>query len=323
MKRHDRLLRTGVALGIFAILFSNIHPRDILRAFGGADPRFLAVAVLLLLPNILLQVLKWDFVMKQGALGTDRRDAALSLFGGFFLGVASPGRTGELARGVFVEGCSSVRIASLTIVDKGFNQVIVVIAGLAALVMLLPWPYAIAPIIAEMAVFIIVFNVHRLEPHLERLLHRFTRSERVDNTLAAFDALSARSVGVMLVYSLLFYGVYTVQFYLMVRAFTDLPVSAAVKTLPVVYLLQLALPVSVGDFGVKEMATVHLLAPFGVSGEFAFGATFANNLLTFLVPSIAGGFIVLFLHRLHGKEDPSSNDHTPRQSGNTRHRAVS
>jgi len=323
IRRHAAFVRITVVVLLFALLLKNIHPRQIVRAFMQADPACLGTAVLLLVPNMLLQVLKWHFILGTGDSKTRLRDAAVSLVGGFFLGAASPGRTGELARGVFIPAQSGVKIASLTIVDKGFNQAMVVIIGLFSLMLLLPWPLAIVPILLEAVILIVLFNIHRLEPHLERLLHRFTHSERVDNALAAFDALSTRSVTVMLFYSVAFYAVYVAQFYFFILAFSDLSAFVALKTLPVVYLIQLALPISVGDFGVKEMATVKLLSPFGISGEFAFGATLTNNVLTFLVPSIAGGIIFAFFHPKRDPEAPSSGGRTVRSSGNRHRRAVS
>ncbi|MCD6307745.1 MAG: flippase-like domain-containing protein [Candidatus Latescibacteria bacterium] len=323
IRRHATLVRIAVVFLLFALLLKNIHPRLIARAFMQADPFYLGIAVLFLVPNIFLQVLKWHFILGTGGAKARLRDAAVSLVGGFFLGAASPGRTGELARGVFIPGQSGVKIASLTIVDKGFNQAMVVIVALFSLMLLMPWPLAVVPILLEAVVLIVLFNIHRLEPHLERLLHRFTYSERVDNALAAFDTLSTRSVTVMLFYSVAFYSVYVIQFYFFILAFSDLSVFVALKTLPVVYLIQLALPITIGDFGVKEMATVKLLSPFGISGEFAFGATLTNNVLTFLIPSIAGGVIITFFHPKRDPEAPSSDGRTIRSSGNTHRRAVS
>jgi len=278
-------------LVLFVLLFRMVRPGDILAAFHEADPFLLTLAAALMIPNLALQVLKWHFILRVVEPRPPLSATLESVFGGFFLGAASPGRTGEIARGVFFPGHSMLRIASLTLVDKGFNQLTVIVLGLFSLAFLLPWPFSLIPVAADVLIIAAVLGIHRLRPFLEKLLHRFVHSETIDNALAAFDALSPGTVVGMLCYSVAFYSVYVLQFYVMTVAFTDLTVIVAVKTLPVMYLINLVLPVSFGGFGVKETAAVYLLGPFGMSGGAVFGAALLNNVLTFLLPSLAGGVV--------------------------------
>ena len=295
IKRHTVIIRLVIVIVLFTVLFYNIHPRKVVAAFGQAKPIFLLFASSLLIPNILLQIFKWNYIVRTHSPKPNFKTVAVSVLGGFFLGASSPGRTGELARGVLMPGHSLIKIASLTIVDKGFNQVIVVIVGLFSLMLLLPWPMSLLLLAGDLILLIILFNIHRLKPGLERFLNKFTHSERVDNALAAFDALSLKKVLGMLAFSIAFYLVYVTQFYLMILSFVHVPLIIALKTLPIVYLIQLTLPVSFGDFGIKEMATVKLLVPFGIAGEFLFSATLTNNVITFFFPAICRWDYLCFL----------------------------
>ena len=300
IKRHSVLVRLAVVLVLFALLLHNIQPVKIITAFGQAKSSYLIYGLVLMIPNFLLQIFKWDYILRTLSPRPSFRSAAVSVLGGFFLGAVSPARTGEFARGIFMPGQSLVRIASLTVVDKGFNQATVVILGLFSLGLLLPWPLSITPFLVGVFVIGVLYNLYRLKPGLESFLHRFTHSERVDNALAAFDALSPNTVAGMICFSIVFYLIYAAQFYLMLLAFVHVPLITALKTLPVVYLINLILPVSFGHFGVKEIATVKLLTPFGISGVFVFSATLTNNVITFLLPGIVTGIMVAFYR--HGKK---------------------
>jgi len=294
IKRHPGKARLGVVIILFSILIYSIHPAEIMAAFKQARPSYLLYAAVLMIPNLLIQLFKWKFLLKDLNPKPSLKTTAFSLFGGFFLGASTPGRTGELARGLLIPGHSKIKIASLTFVDKGFNQLIILMFGLCILGMVIPWPFSIIPFVIEILIIGIMLNIHRTRPYLERFFHRFIKSERVDNVLAAFDALSVRVAFGMIIYSIVFYSIYSFQFYCMIRCFSDFSLVNAMKTIPIIYALNTMFPVGIGDFGVKEMAAVHVLAPFGIAGGPAFSATLTQNVLTFLVPSLIGGIVFIF-----------------------------
>ncbi len=323
LKRHSTVIRLIVVSVLFTVLFYTVSPGMIIDAYRRADMRFLTIAIAFMAPNILLQIFKWHFVLRVINPRPSLRRAALSVLGGFFLGAGSPGRTGEFARGVYFKGISLVRLASLTIVDKGFNQMLVVIVGFIALSFIVPWPFSLIPLAFDAALLFLLMRLHRLRPVIKRILDRFTHSGMVDNALAAFDALSSETVIGMVIYSLAFYAVYAVQFYITVLAFTDIPAVVALKTIPVVYLVNFLLPISIGDFGVKEAAAVHLLGPFGIQSGPVFAATLLNNVLTFFIPSVVGGILTLLYRPERGHGVPASDDRTDRESAPSHHRVVS
>lgn len=306
-RRYPLAWRLAVLMVLFGILFSSIRPADIAGAFREARPRYLVIVLLFLVPNLFLQVYKWYFLLGTVSPRPSFRQVSASLFGGFFLGAVSPARTGELARGLFIPGHSPVKLASLTALDKGFNHVTTYTASFIALFIALPWPLKLFPLTAQIVLAVLFMRFHRFRPVLERFFSRFSGEKTVGHLLAAFDALSPRTVAGMTALSVLFFLVYTTQFYFIILCFTDLPWTAAVKTIPLIYAINLVMPVTIGDLGVKEMASVQLLGPFGIPGAAAFSASITQNVLTFIVPSLAGG-VILFTrrHAPHPNEAPSS-----------------
>ena len=252
IRRHPVKVRIVMVCILFTILIYNVRPGEILAAFRQARPLYLMYALILLIPNLMLQFLKWHYLLKDFNPRPPFTTTVKSVLGGFFLGASTPGRTGELARGLLIPGHSKIKVASLTIVDKGFNQIITYSFGLLSLGYVLPWPFLLVPIIVGVFFIAILINIHRTRSPLERFFHRFTKSERVDNILAAFDALSVKKVMGMLAYSIPFYGVYTFQYCCLIRCFTDISIIFAMKTIPLIFMINTMFPIAIGDFGVKE-----------------------------------------------------------------------
>ncbi len=314
LKRNPGKARLGVVVILFSILIYSIRPTEIITAFKQARPFYLMYAIVLMIPNLLLQLFKWRFILRDLNPKPSLKTTAVSLFGGFFLGASSPGRMGELARGLLIPGHSKIKIASLTIVDKGFSQLMIYLFGLTALGFTLfsfsiPWSVSVIPFIVEVAIIGILFNIHRTEPMLERFFQKFTHSERVDNILAAFDALSVRTILGMFAYSIPFYLTFTFQYYCTICCFSDVSLITAMKTIPLIFFFNSMLPIAIGDFGVKEFFAVHILDRYGIAGGPAFSATITHNVLTFLVPSFIGGIVFTFSHSQKSQEAPASDVH--------------
>ncbi len=308
LKRNPIKTRLTIVVVLFSILIYNIKPAEIVTAFKDARPRYLIYAILLMIPSLFLQFLKWRFILLSLKPTPSLKTTAVSLIGGYFLGASTPGRTGEIARGVLVPGHSPLRTASLTVVDKGFNQIMILIFGLTAMGFMFSWPFRAIPFLAAIVIITIILNIHKTRPRLERFFHRFTHSETVDNALAAFDSLTwTKAVG-MLVITAVFYATFTLQFYFLIRCFSDFSLLNGIRTIPVIYVINTMFPVGIGDFGVKEMAAVQVLGPFGIEGGPAFSATVTQNVVTFILPAVIGGIVFMFANPRKNQEDSPSDD---------------
>jgi uncharacterized protein (TIRG00374 family) len=304
-----------VVIALFALLFHMVKLSDIAAALKQARPQYLVLVLLLLPLSLCLQVLKWNYILGAVKPKPPLKSVIVSLFGGFFLGAVSPARSGEIARGFLVPGHSRMKIASLTLLEKGLNQAMIYSFGLIALVFLLPQQFKSLPIFAEILLVVMLFNIDRLRPYLVKIVRRFSTEDTARNSLAAFEALSAGKTGIMLFLSLIFYLIYSIQYFCLFLCFTDLAWQTACKTIPVIYLVNVILPISVGDLGVKEMTSIKLLAPFGIAAGAAFSASLTQNLLTFIIPSIIGGVMIAVPRLRPHREALPSDDYTVPESG--------
>lgn len=303
------VIRIIIVAALFAVLLNMIRPAEIIDAFSKAQIHFLALAAIMMIPKILLQILRWNYLL--GTLDPKPAFGAgiVSLFGGFFLGAVSPARTGELMRGFWIPGHSRLSIASLTLVDKGFNHFMILSAGLLALSFTVSGPVKFLFWSTEVILILITMSICRLKSFWERQLDRFFNKITVEQALAAYDALSFRRFLTMFAFTLCLYLIFVTQYYVIILAFVDMPAAIAVKSLPVVFFIALVLPFSFGGFGIKEMTAVTLLSTYNYEGGPILSASLTQNFLTFLLPGIAGG-IMIMLHRFpQTQEVPSSSAH--------------
>ncbi|MFC1606822.1 lysylphosphatidylglycerol synthase transmembrane domain-containing protein [Candidatus Latescibacterota bacterium] len=300
LRRFSTILRLIVFIALFSVLVYKIQPSEILSAVVDARPQFLAIALGIAMVKIAVQVLRWYYLLGTLDPRPSLKDTVVSLFGGFFLGAVTPSRTGELARGMWMTGYSQIRLFSLTVVEKAGNQAVVLIAGLVTLSYILPWPYRLLPVAGAMLLVAAILSVFRWEPFWERQLSRVFSPKTVEQTLTAFIALSPERLLAVLWMSLAVYTCYSLQFYFVLKSVTDITIPLALKTLPIIYSADILLPVSMGDFGVKEAASVTLLGPHGVKGGAALSAAVMQNVLSLVIPGIIGGVIIARLRRRNG-----------------------
>lgn len=294
VKRFSVPIRIILVLALFTFLIYRIKPFEILIAFKSIKPHYLLMALFLMIPNIFLQFLKWKIILGETDVKASNGIVIKSLFGGFFLGAFSPGRMGEIARGVFIPGQSRLKMASLTAFDKGLNQVTVFLTGLLALSLHFQGFLKIIPLILFFIAVIILKNIILLRPFLEKIFKKFISAEKTGNLLSIFSMLKSGRLFLLSIISVLFYITYSFQYYFLLRSFSTISITQALKNLPLIYLINLLMPLGIGDFGIKETAAVFLLGAEGISGGSAFSATIVNNFMTFVIPSFIGGMLILF-----------------------------
>ena len=309
IQHHARILRIIILAVLLTILLSSVKLTEITTAFTQIRSHYLLFALIIAAVKILLQLARWHFLL--GALDPKPSlwNAVVSLFGGFFLGAVTPSRMGELARGLWIDGYSQVSVLSLTVIEKGFNQAVIVFFGLLSLGFVLPWPVGLIPVAGELLLAVGLFSVYRIRPFWKRILSKFFSAETVENTLAAFTAISPDRLVVMLCLTLAVYCSIILQFYVVLRGFYHVPLEIALRVLPLIFFVDILLPFSFGDFGVKETASVTLLGYYGIGGGIALSASFTNNVLSLLLPALIGGIIVVMNRFRRGRGAPSSSAH--------------
>lgn len=285
-----RVLRLLASALLLAGVVVYVSLAGLFEAFATADVHWIAAAAALVPAGVVLQWLKWRALLRCVAPEVGERDVVRSLLAGFGLGLVTPGRLGEIGRGLAVPGVGRSATV-LAAADRLLSSVVTVGLGALAATLAWPgrWPLALAAVMALVAGALLALG------------QRLARRRWVADLRAVLVLVSWRAWSLCAGASLLFNFVFFAQLFLLVRAAGEVPAAAALA-IPVVFALKALAPVSFLDLGVREGAAVGVLGAFGVGAGAALQAALLLMALNVLLPGVAG-LLVLGDWR---KRDPSA-----------------
>ncbi len=198
----------------------------IILALKYSNKRIIAFVFFLTVLNIYFQYKKWKVVFYSLIGVTERKKILLSLFYGFSGGIATPIRIGEyFGRKLPFENTSLMKITIATIVEKFASLVLVILIGSVTFLMFLYQYYSVpflvpVGIITVFALLIIMMfyfkNTNSLKRILHKLIHRFKFVHNLVTELKYVKELGQRGLIKLIIYSLLFYFTYILQYALLV-----------------------------------------------------------------------------------------------------------
>jgi len=286
-------IKFGIMFVVLALLIAKIHPASILAALSEVNRKMVLWVLLLLVPNLGVQGLRWGYLVRRVEREAGIREIVASLLVGFSFGLVSPGRVGELVRGAYVRGESRLRMVGLAAVDKIYQVATVVIAGMISLILIKPLAIGMVALgIICLVLWECSNNLNLLKKLLLKISSIFHFTQKLSLMVEGFESLSRKSSVVVLGLSILFYAIYFTQFYFLVLAFSPFPLMAAVRTIPLVFLFKTVLPITPVDIGVREATSVLLFSQYGVDKACAFNAAFLLFVINVLLPALIGVFFI-------------------------------
>lgn len=269
----------GLVLLVGAVL-RQVEWSAVRSSYRGVSPLAATAAITAVLAAMTLRLWKWRLQVR--ALGL-RRNSDPALARGFLLGVllgaVTPLRLGELYRiaaAAAHEGPDAhARAAAGVVLDKGY-ELFVVLATLAlgALLAGMPGWSTLAGAVA-LAVGWLVFATPRA-PARGPLARPWAMMAAAKQSLARSERAA------LLTATLAAHALNVTAGLLIWRAFGSLSIADFVVRIPLITLLN-TLPITVGGFGLRELAAIELFGPIGfpaaAAATAAAGLFFAANIL--------------------------------------------
>lgn len=140
-----------------------------------------------------------------------------------------------------------------------------------------------------------------------RLISRLIRSEKVLGKLRFLQRLHTKQMLGYLLIAALRYGVYSTQFYLLVRAFMpDVSVVAGYAGVALTFFVKFIMPpVTLLDLGIREGAAVFFLGQLGIAEAAAFNAALLVFCINIMLPAIIGLPFIFKMRFRTGKAEGS------------------
>jgi uncharacterized membrane protein YbhN (UPF0104 family) len=295
-----------IALGLLVYLVYAVNFQEILTAIKQANVYLISAAFLLSIVNIYLQFYKWKITANVVLQETHNSKIWLSLFYGFSAGVFTPARIGEyFGRALVFKNHSLLQVTLATLLDKFFLLLLVAFFGSISSILFIHYFYHVT-FYLTVGLFILVFALFYLffwmilnDKFWDNIFFSKLRDSIKLNWLfekiKVFRTLDKKYSTKMLLVSLSFYLCFLVQYAVLVAAFSNH--SSYFEYFWAGNLMMFAKtiipPVSLGELGIREGASVFFITQLGESASTGFNASIFLFFINVLIPSLIGLTLLL------------------------------
>ncbi|HMN16266.1 MAG TPA: lysylphosphatidylglycerol synthase domain-containing protein [Ignavibacteriaceae bacterium] len=302
------IAKAAIALGLLYYLINSVNLNEIISAIKNADIVLLSIAFALSILNIWFQFYKWKLTSNVILQENKNSRIWLSLFYGFSAGVFTPARTGEyIGRALAYKDKSLLAVTLATLLDKLFLLMMVAFIGSLSSILYLHYYYNITyyiTIALFLTVFILfylailmIFSAEFWDNFLFRKISKSKKFKWLFEKIKLFHLLDKKYAVKMIFVSFLLYTCFIIQFAFLAAAF-----SSHYDFLNYIWAGNLVMfaktiipPVSFGELGIREGASVYFIKQVGGTASTGFNASIFLFLINLLLPSLFG--LILLLKR--------------------------
>lgn len=304
MKKENflKISRIIIAIALIVYLFFFLELENIISSLKNVDLFLFSFALFLLLPNLFFQFLKWKYLLNSVLDFKDNNKILRSLLVGLSSGIITPMRVGEYyGRSLDLKNKTITEVATLTFIDKLFVLLTVIVVGGQFFVFFLSKFFQLNIFIqfigsATLLLFLFVpFGIiHFKDSNMINRLKKINLANKLFLKTASLNKINNKIVLVTFVYSVIIYSIYTMQYAILISAFSINPDFHNNFLLSNVTMFSKAIipQISFGELGVRESTSVFYSSYFNVLGAAAFNASVLIFVINLLIPSIAGFFFI-------------------------------
>lgn len=313
-RRHSRFIRVffftlkiSITVFLLTVIIHKIQPQEIRADWQSVNGAILALGLLMTIPNLLVQHLKWRYLARLVDPAVTHRDIFRSLLCGFSIGLITPGRLGEMGRGWFLESAAKPQMIGMGIIDKILSLMalsLISVAALAGMVVIHEFPFTVIyGLLLTLAglfmafMLIIIFSPNRIRymvRNSKRAVYRLPWRNKLFALLSAVDNFKRKHFLPAMSYALLFQVIVLMQYYVILSAFSEANPVSVMALSSLAFFGKAILPVAVMDLGVREGALIYFLSRLSVPVSSVFNASIFLFLTNVLLPGIVGSFFFIY-----------------------------
>lgn len=284
-------LRLAIALVALLVIYRIFRTGNAALFPRQLAPAWFTAGLALVAGNLGLQVFKWHLLLRRLDPGISISRAAISFLGALPVGLLTPGRLGEMARALLLPEHDWRVVSYLAVVDRLISLAAIVACGAIGLVFALPDPgrwLKLNPLSVGIVLAILLFLLMWLR--LPRLRSMRKRSgQRICKKLGLRSDLRLRPLlPALFGISLIFVLTFSTQQVFFVKSFENMAFVEGLLAAFSTHLAKIALPISLGDLGIREGAAAYFFQRAGVSPQAAVAAALLLFLVNIALPALAG-----------------------------------
>lgn len=267
-------------------------------------PGILGLGMLMAVVNFVFEFIKLRWFTMAFRRGLSYQEIMKAMCIGYVLGFVTPGNVGSLGKGLFLPTIGKLRGTLAVLADRMVTTSIIFVWGTIALILLADSPFNPLgdwawKVIGVQIVVLTLLGVFFLFPEqMVRIFIRFPYLNRLKNHLPqAAEVLHSFSLSRIIagaVLATLWLGIVTVEYGFLLSAFGQNIDFYVLLFIPVMLMLKIVLPLTVGDLGVREGLLLFLFKVSEIVPEVVFLVSLTVFFLNSLIPSAWG---LYFLRR--------------------------
>jgi len=283
-----KLLLTVIVLGV---LINILEYEKLINEYKKADLFYLFIATFSVPFIIGFRSLKWKILLQSYWDEITIVDAITSYLSGFAIGILTPARVGEFTRTIFLPNKDKVKVVNLVLLDRYCELVIMIFLII---------PGSIHYLGIKTGVFIFVLGMlgllfFVLYPRLIEFINsknlKYIWLNNIFKRLVGLNNVPMNVILTSLLLSLIIFVFSITTSYLLLSSFTTINILDAFKVFPLTLFTNI-IPITVGNLGVREGATIFLLNEYGVTKEIAFNISIMLFFLHSFLPAVLGLIII-------------------------------
>ena len=281
----------GLALVIW-ILFQ-VDREEFIDYFLSLDLSLLLLIIPLSFVSLLVQYMRWKYMVSNYSDHYDNKDLLPSFFAGFTFRLMIPGGHAELSKVLLLPGRKRGKIMAFSM-ERIFQTIIKLLLSVWLLMIHFP----------EYVVIYVIISVVVIVAYV--LIPKFSIVKSLHEKPVEYNVIFLWSI----VFSAGVYVVMVMQYFILLNA--SYPVSLGATSYTVVYLWSAGIvPISISGLGVREGLAVYFFNLYGVPGAYAVATSLFLFAINAIIPALIGIYYI-YQKRDHLK-DVKNTMHSSRE----------
>lgn len=311
-------VRYGITFLLLALIFwKAVDPGKLWTTVQHLSPAYLAGAMALTIPFLVLKALRWHLLLRAARCRATFGEAFVSLVGGMGVALLTPARVGEVTRAAYLSEPRKLRVGALVMVDKVYDVIVLALLAVAGAALLVSPLLALGLGLFGAAGVYLALRPRDLRTFYALVGRRLPLYARIDKVLAGFAEFRSGVGALCLLYTLGSFAIVLLQYWIILRAWTDAGMDVVAFCFPMVVLTNVV-PLTVAGLGTREEAAILLLKHYAIAASVALTSAFLMFFMNTALPGVLGFALAPFL-RKKDPEEPviaaGARDYAPAQAG--------
>jgi uncharacterized protein (TIRG00374 family) len=309
MKKRNLLPVIGLILFLWIMI--NIEIKTVAVAIGNADPFLIIMAALLSVPIVLTKSLKWKIIIKSYKTEFPLLKATEAWMIGFFLGIITPGRIGDVSRAYYMKkttGISTGKSITTVFIDRIIDISILFLLAITGIGLSLTGFSGTREITFYVVMFFMLFlaviilltrrkiTYFLLKPIASTFIpgkYRSLLSRLFHDFYHGIGEMSKSKMAYALLVDIVSWALSVLQYCLLSLSLgLNIQLMFFFAIIPIVILLD-TLPVSISGLGTRDAALIFFFSLIGLSSEMAVSLSLLAFTMIYIPMGITGYFLWL------------------------------